>query len=148
MINIIFFLRILCKPLAHIFSLSLKLGIFPRLWKIIDVVALHKKKSKSDPSNYRPISLLSIMSKVLEHLINDKMKVFLGPKLNAHQFGFRRGHTTTDLLVNMSQSWVNALHDRQAQEGSAWLRPYHYGVNSAFIMWWVGFWSWTPTTWV
>ena len=105
--------KILCKPLAHIFSLSLKLGIFPRLWKIIDVVALHKKKSKSDPSNYRPISLLSIMSKVLEHLINDKMKVFLGPKLNAHQFGFRRGHTTTDLLVNMSQSWVNALHDRQ-----------------------------------
>ena len=77
--------HILCRPLAHIFSLSLKTGVFPDMWKIVDVVALHKKKSKSDPGNYRPISLLSIMSKVFEHIVNDRLKRFLAPKLHQHR---------------------------------------------------------------
>ena len=101
--------HVLHKPLAHIFSLSLKLGIFPKQWKIADVVALHKKKSKSDPCNYRPISLLPIVSKLLEQIVNDQLSKFLAPKLNMHQFGFRAGHTTTDLLTLMSQSWKDAL---------------------------------------
>ena len=96
--------RVLHKPLAHIFSLSLKLGIFPKQWKIADVVALFKKKSKSDPANYRPISLLAIMSKILERIVNLQLSKFLAPKLNLHQFGFRAGHTTEDLLTVMSQS--------------------------------------------
>ena len=74
---------------------------------------VHKKKSKSDPGNYRPISLLPIMSKVFEHIVNDRLKRFLAPKLHQHQFGFRGGHQTLDLLSIMSQSWTNALRARK-----------------------------------
>jgi len=73
------------------------------------VAALHKKKSKSDPANYRPISLLAILSKVLEHVVAAKFKVHIAPLLNPHQFGFRPGHTTLDLLLNLVQRWSDAL---------------------------------------
>ena len=97
------------KVLARIFQLSLKLGIFPSAWKIADVVAIHKKKSKSEPGNYRPISLLAIVSKLFETIVADCLKFFLAPKLSPNQFGFRPGHTTLDLLLLLTQSWTNAL---------------------------------------
>ena len=74
----IYIALLIYKPLAKIFQLSLNLGIFTSSWKIADVIARHKKKSKSDPSNYRPISLLPIISKLLETIVADRLKVFLG----------------------------------------------------------------------
>ena len=53
------------------------------------------------------------MSKVFEHIVNDRLKRFLAPKLHQHQFGFRGGHQTLDLLSLMSQSWTNALRARK-----------------------------------
>ena len=94
-------------PLTHIFHLSLKLGIFPEKWKIADVVALYKKKTKSDPGNYRPISLLPILSKLLETVVSNRFKKHIAPLLSMRQFGFRAGHTTLDLLLNMTQNWMN-----------------------------------------
>ena len=101
--------QVLTRPLTRIFRSSLKHGYFPSDWKRADVVALHKKKSKSDPGNYRPISLLSIISKVFESLICSRLKKHIDPLLNKHQFGFRSGHTSMDLLTNMSQRWINQL---------------------------------------
>lgn len=101
--------EILSKPLIRIFRLSLKHSHFPSSWKKANVIALHKKKSKSSPSNYRPISLLAIISKVFEALVCIPLTRFLGPLLNPRQFGFRTGHTSLDLLTNMSQRWINTL---------------------------------------
>ncbi len=53
--------------ITHIFNLSLVLKVFPTTWKIALVSPIHKEGDKSQPSNYRPISLLSILSKMLEH---------------------------------------------------------------------------------
>ena len=100
---------IIFKPVSKIFKLSLQHGIFPSSWKIADVVALHKKKSRSDPSNYRPISLLAILSKLLETVVCDKLKSFLDSRLHPHQFGFRPGRSTVDMLTQLSQRFVNAL---------------------------------------
>jgi hypothetical protein len=102
--------HILAKPLAHIFRLSLVHGYFPSVWKIADVVALHKKKSKSNPCNYRPISLLPIVSKVFESVVASRLKRFIHPHLNPKQFGFRPGHTSLDMLTDLSQRWCDALH--------------------------------------
>ena len=77
------------KPLTKILQRSLNLGVFPSEWKIADVVSIHKKKSRSDPGNYRPISLLPIISKLFESIVADKLKVFIAPMLKLHQFGFR-----------------------------------------------------------
>ena len=53
------------KPLRFIFETCLKTGIFPGKWKMSNVCPSHKKKSKNDKSNYRPISLLPILSKII-----------------------------------------------------------------------------------
>ena len=56
----------ICIPLAIIFNFSLQKGIFPSTWKIARVMPAFKKDDKSSPSNYRPISLLSCIGKVME----------------------------------------------------------------------------------
>jgi len=99
----------LAPPLTKLFAKSLEAEYFPDQWKIANVVALYKKGSNSNPSNYRPVSLLSIASKLLETIVSDALKKFLAPKLNPRQFGFRTAHTSMDLLLNMAQRWTDAL---------------------------------------
>lgn len=86
------------KILCHIFNLSLQNGIFPDLWKTAAVVPIHKKGDKKDPSNYRPISLLPIFSKLLEKIVNSRLIKYLEMNnfLSSVQFGFRRGRSTED----------------------------------------------------
>ena len=76
------------QPLANIFNQSIILGIFPDKLKYAKVISIHKKGSPTDPSNYRPISLLSIFSKIFEKLMHkrlyeflDKMNIFYSLKI-------------------------------------------------------------------
>ena len=57
-----------CKPLEIIFNCSLQTGRFSHMWKSAIIIALFKKGIKSDPTNYRPISLLSCVDKVFERV--------------------------------------------------------------------------------
>ena len=57
------------KQLAHIFNHSICSGIFPDRLKYAKVIPIHKKGPSTDPSNYRPISLLSVFSKILEKVM-------------------------------------------------------------------------------
>ena len=61
------------KPIRFIFETCLKTGIFPGKWKMSNVCPIHKKKSKNDKSNYRPISLLPILSKIFEKIIFESL---------------------------------------------------------------------------
>ena len=94
----------LATPLARLFSLCFRQGKQPDMWKLARVVAVHKRKSKSVPQNYRPISLLSIISKVMESIVNPSVVNFLERHslLSATQFGFRRGLGTADLLTQLT----------------------------------------------
>ena len=67
----------LVKPLVHIFNLSFSSGIFPSEMKTAKVIPLFKSGDRSDFSNYRPISLLSQFSKVLETLFNFRLEQYL-----------------------------------------------------------------------
>ena len=57
------------KPSAYIFNLSIRSGVFPDDLKRAKIVPIYKKKAKTEPGNYRPVSLLSVISKVLERII-------------------------------------------------------------------------------
>ena len=57
------------EPLTEIFKKSLQEGTVPNDWKLANIVLLHKKGSKSSPENYRPISLTSVVSKIMESLL-------------------------------------------------------------------------------
>ena len=67
----------LCTPLSILFNHSLHLGVFPSSWKLSHVIPIHKKNDVNDKSNYRPVSLLSNISKVFEKLIYHKVYYYL-----------------------------------------------------------------------
>ena len=83
----------LVLPLKLIFENCLRRGVFPEVWKKANVVPVHKKNSKNHKQNYRPISLLPVLSKVMEKLIFDSLyeHLSLHEMLNPCQSGFRPG---------------------------------------------------------
>ena len=68
--------RILAKLIGELCNLSMALGSFPDASKIAKVKPLFKKGSKTDPPNYRPISLLPLLSKVFERVVLDRTEEF------------------------------------------------------------------------
>ena len=79
-----------------IINTSMATGIVPTSWKHALVVPSHKSKDKDDPSNYRPISLLPIISKIMEKVISEQLSDYLERNnlLSNKQFGFRRKLST------------------------------------------------------
>ena len=59
------------KPLAHVFNMSLQEGIVPLEWKEANIIPLFKKGSRNKSVNYRPVSLTSVICKLLESIIRD-----------------------------------------------------------------------------
>ena len=91
----------LISPIFMIFDMSLRLGRLPQRWKLSEIVPLFKKGSRSDPLNYRPISLTSVCCKSLERIIAAALVEYLelNEILSPDQFGFRRGRAVDDQLL-------------------------------------------------
>lgn len=104
----------ICKPLSILFNYSLRMCKFPCTWKIARVMPLFKKDDKSIPSNYRPISLLSCIGKVMERAVYKYVYnyIFEHSLLCSHQSGFLRGHSTVFQLLEMYHQICKNLDDR------------------------------------
>jgi len=87
------------KPCTDLFNQSLQEGTVPKEWKRANVVPIFKKGRKTDPSNYRPISLLPIISKILERCIFNHIIGNLSKKLSPLQHGFMRKRSTVTQLM-------------------------------------------------
>ncbi len=103
----------LTAPLIHIFNKSLATGLLPDKFKIAKVIPIFKSGDALDPSNYRPISLLSTFSKILEKIVHQRLFTYLDSNnlLSPQQFGFRPKHSTShpmSLLLNQITSALNA----------------------------------------
>ena len=91
-------------PLSMILQQSIDTCSTPRDWRVANVIPVYKKGSRSEPLNYRPISLTSITSKILEHIISSNIHHFLDTEnlLSQCQHGFRAKHgCDTQLLTTM-----------------------------------------------
>ena len=86
----------LTKPLSIIINQILNSGIFPEKLKIAKVIPIHKKDDNKLFNNYRPISLLPVMSKIVEKCIYKQLYDYFQKNnmFYAHQYGFRTGHCT------------------------------------------------------
>ncbi len=95
---------IICHSLAYICNLSLQTSVFPNEWKQAKVTPIYKDGDKCDVSNYRPISVLPIISKIIERAVHNQLYRFLTENniLNACQSGFRSNHSTTTTLLDVS----------------------------------------------
>ena len=100
------------KPLAHVFNMSLQEGIVPLEWKEGNIIPLFKKGSRNKSVNYRPVSLTSVICKLLETIIRDHMMDFLVKHklINTSQHGFLKARSClTNLLCFFEEitKWVD-----------------------------------------
>ena len=99
------------EPLTYIINKSISDGIFPDEMKIAKIIPIYKAGDKSTISNYRPISVLSLFSKVFEKIMYNHLITFI----NAHnimykyQFGFRKQYSTNHAIISMVERIRNAL---------------------------------------
>ena len=94
----------IAPSITKLFNLSLTTGTIPSVWKKSLIVPIPKNQELSNPSNYRPVSLLPIVSKVLERhifmIVMDHLK--LNHPLSAFQWGFLEGRSTVTALLHLT----------------------------------------------
>ena len=90
--------EVLYKQLSKLFTNCLKLRTIPTAWNNATIILLHKKGDVKDINNYRPISLLSHMSKLFTKVIKNRTEKQLDTNQAREQAGFRSGYSTTDHL--------------------------------------------------
>lgn len=105
--------REITPVLTRCFNSSIDEGYFPSELKLADVIPAHKKGSKTDKGNYRPISLLPAVSKVFEKLVYKQLMQFMQNKLSKYLCGFRKGFSTQYALLHLLQSWQQALSNSE-----------------------------------
>ena len=103
--------HLISTPLSIIFNKSFRTGIFPGLLKISKINPIHKKDSKLLISNYRPISLLSNINKIIEKLMFKRLYDFLEKYKCIYdlQFGFRENHSTNHAIISIIQKIQDAI---------------------------------------
>ncbi|XP_053406441.1 uncharacterized protein LOC123527061 [Mercenaria mercenaria] len=104
---------VLAAPLAIFFNKLITESYFPSVWKTANVTPIYKKSNPSDPQNYRPISLLSCVGKLMERCIHKHFFNFLTQNniLSSYQSGFIRGDSTINQLVYIYNDICKAMDD-------------------------------------
>ena len=102
------------KPLTSIINRCFEMGIFPNLLKPANVIPVYKKEEKTLCCNYRPISLLSNISKIFEKTMHQRVYLFLEARnlIYAHQYGVRRQHSTNHAVLNIIEAIKRKLDSK------------------------------------
>ena len=102
---------VISYPLSVIFNLILQTGVVPDEWKRAIVTPVFKKGNSSEPNNYRPISLTSIVSKIFESVIKMNISNHLANNnlISKNQHGFLSLHSTTTNLMECMNDWTSIL---------------------------------------
>lgn len=108
-------------PLVICINSCLRDGVFPHSQKVSRVVPIFKKGEKSSVGNYRPVSLVPVIGKVMEMVVQTQLRTFLANKnvLSDSQFGFRSGKSTIDAIDSMISRVLLAFEERQLAQITA-----------------------------
>ena len=107
-------------PIHHILCLSIIQSRFPQSWKYSKVLPLHKKDDKLDLKNYRPVSILSPVSKIVEKVVYEQIYEYFTRNNLFHPnlHGYRGNRSTQTALLQMYDRWVRAAHgEGHGQQG-------------------------------
>ena len=107
--------NIIAHPMSELINLSFHAGIFPNIFKGAKVVPIFKNGNPQLVSNYRPISILPILSKVIEKCIASRMFQYLA-KFNIitdKQYGFLKGKSTTDAFIEFTERVYSSLDKKE-----------------------------------
>ena len=104
----------LSEPLSDIINKSFENGEIPMAWKEANVTALYKNKGeKCDPSNYRPVSLMSVPSKLCEKTVREILMHHMSSNnlFSDAQLGFREKRSCTLQLLTVLDDWIKSYDD-------------------------------------
>lgn len=101
----------LAPALTHIFNICFRKGIFPSSLKKSVVIPIYKEGDRDLINNYRPISLLPSLSKILEKLLNNRLTQYLEKYqiISDNQFGFRQGRSTSDAVYSLTDYLIRNI---------------------------------------
>ena len=106
-------------PLSHLINKSFTSGIFPKIFKLAKIVPIFKSETRLAINNYRPISLLSNISKIIEKLMHQRLNQFLELHncFYAFQFGFRLNYSTNNALMSIVENIQTQLDNGKFAAG-------------------------------
>ena len=146
----------LIDPLVFICNLSLTTGVFPDQLKIAKVIPLYKNDDPKIFSNYRPVSVLPVISKILERLMYNILIKYLNDNkiLYSFQFGFRQNHSAVMALITLVDKISKALENGEFAIGLfldfskafdtinydvLFMKLFHYGVRGCALDWFMSY---------
>ena len=102
---------IITKPLTMIFNSSLTNGVFPDIWKIARITLIFKSGAKNDVNSYRPISVISVFSRILERIVHDQLYEFLRANkvITSNQSAFQKLYSTVTSLICSKDYWYENI---------------------------------------
>ena len=146
------FANTLSSPLALMVNICLQTGIFPDILKLANIIPIFKKGARNLCCNYRPISLLSNLSKIFEKVMHIRLYTFLEDHelIYKNQYGFRQNHSTEHAITHMIELIKKKL-DSKRFVGAIFLdlekafdtvnheillkKLYHYGIRGIALKW-------------
>ena len=148
-------ISVISEPITHI-NLSLSSGVVPRELKIARVIPIFKTGDRGLFNNYRPVSVPSIFSKLLERVMYNRLLNFLNKYniLSINQFGFRKNHSTSLALIHLYDKISTAIDNREYTVGIfldlskafdtvnhdiMLTKLEHYGVRGNSLQWFKSF---------
>ena len=106
----------LALPLCILFNKSLESGEVPEDWKTAVVTAIFKKGTRSDPGNYRPVSLTCVVCKVLESIVRDVLVNFMNSNklYSPCQHGFRKQRSCITQLLEVMEDLTQLIEEKES----------------------------------
>ena len=103
----------LCQPLTDIFMKSFTEAVVPRDWRDAVISPIYKKGPRSLPENYRPVSLTSVVCKVMESIVRDRIVDMLNKNgfINKIQHGFVKSRSCLTNLLTVLEDWTKSLDE-------------------------------------
>ena len=107
---------ILCEYIVKLINNSFSTGIFPACLKQAIITPIYKSGDKQCMSNYRPISVLPLMSKIFERCVASRLVQYINKHslISASQFGFREGKSTFDEIENLTEFIYSSLNEKKS----------------------------------
>jgi hypothetical protein len=107
-------------------------GKFPTAWKTAIITPIPKVSASSSPSDYRPISLLPLLSKICESVINPHLVDRVNPYLGDMQFGFRRNRSTSDAILNFQHYVLKGFRECESVNRATNVAAVFFDISKAF----------------